>query len=267
MLAIAVLTSSCDRDGQETGQTHKEHEDHGAYGDNEESHVEPIHLSEETQRAVKLVMASAEVKPLERTLEVTGQVAQDSDRFIHVHSAQAGIVTDISVAVGARVKAGSVLATIEAKDPVGVFAVMAPTPGLVIGIHATKGTSVDTLTSLMTVADLSQVWATFDFYEQDAGAVDIGQRLDVRSVAYADRVFSGKIIFVSPQVDQHTRMIKVRAQVENPDYALKLGMFVTGLLYVPVAEESLVVPQSAIQRIHAFPVTQVGSVLAPFLHF
>jgi cobalt-zinc-cadmium efflux system membrane fusion protein len=101
----------------------------------------------------------------------------------------------------------------------------------------------------MTIADLSQVWATFDVYEQDVALVQVGQRIEAQSVAYPDRTFPGTVVFVSPQVDQHTRTIKVRAQVENADYALKLGMFVTGTLYIPMAEETLVVPHAAVQRI------------------
>ena len=129
------------------------------------------------------------------------------------------------------------------------FQVVAPAPGLVIGTHVTSGTTVDTLTSLMTIADLSQVWATFDLYEQDIGLVRVGQKIEAASVAYPGRVFPGEVIFISPQVDPHTRAIKVRAQIENPDYALKLGMFVAGTLYVPLAQEALVVPHDAIQRI------------------
>ena len=101
----------------------------------------------------------------------------------------------------------------------------------------------------MTIADLSRVGATFDLYEQDVASVLLGQRIDVQSVAYPDRAFHGTIIFISPQVDAHTRTIKVRAEVENPDYALKLGMFVTGTLYIPTEEDTVVIPHEAIQQL------------------
>jgi cobalt-zinc-cadmium efflux system membrane fusion protein len=55
-------------------------------------------------------------------------------------------------------------------------------------------------------------------------------------------------------VDQHTRTIKVRAQIDNPDYGLKLGMFVTGTLYIPTVEDALVIPHAAIQRLEGEPV-------------
>jgi len=236
---------------------HDEHESHGSKHGEEKGHGEGredeinsiIHMEEETQSALNIMTAIAEVKPFERTLDVTGQVAQDSDRFHHVYSDRKGKLNAFLVSAGQRVEKGKPIAKIDVNETEGTSEVLAPISGLVMGTHISRGASVDTLTSLMTIADLSQVWATFDFYEQDVGLVKAGQRIDVYSVAYPDRAFPGKVIFVSPQVDPHTRTIKVRAQVENTDYALKLGMFVRGLLYVPTFEEVLIIPSSAIQNI------------------
>ena len=214
-----------------------------------EVHQRQIRLAQATQEALGLTVASAELKPLEQTLQVTGQIAQDTDRLIHVNPPESGTLAKLLVKLGDRVEAGTQLALLESNKANSTIQMVAPGPGLVIGTHVTPGAPVDTLTSLMTIADLSQVWATFDLYEQDIGLVKVGQKIEAASVAYPGRAFLGVVIFISPQVDPHTRTIKVRAQIENPDYALKLGMFVTGILYVPLAKEALVVPHEAIQRI------------------
>jgi multidrug efflux pump subunit AcrA (membrane-fusion protein) len=224
--------------GEEHGEEHEGEERGGA-----------LHLAQATQQALELTVVPAEVKLLEHTLDVTGQIAQDTDRLTHVNAPEAGTLNELLVTIGQRVEAQTPVATLTSNSSETAIQVTAPRSGLVLGLHTTVGASVDPLTSLMTIADLSQVWATFDVYEQDVALVQVGQRLEVRSVAYPDRLFPGKIVFISPQVDQHTRTIKLRAQVENPDYALKLGMFVTGTLYIPTAEEALVVPHDAIQRI------------------
>ena len=208
-----------------------------------------VYLAQSAQQALGITIVPAEIKSLEQALQVTGQIAQDTDRLVHVNAPEAGTLQELLVTIGQQVEAQAPVAIL-ASNPSGTpVQVTAPRSGLVLGLHTSVGAAVDPLTSLMTIADLSQVWATFDVYEQDIALVQVNQRLEVQSIAYPDRAFPGKIVFVSPQVDQHTRTIKLRAQVENPDYALKLGMFVTGTLYIPTAEQALIVPHAAIQRI------------------
>jgi cobalt-zinc-cadmium efflux system membrane fusion protein len=204
-----------------------------------------------------MTVAPAEVKPLEQTLQVTGQIAQDTDRLVHVNPPEAGTVTALLVTLGQQVRVETPLALVTSSKTQAPLQILAPREGLVLGVHTSLNAFVDTLTSLMTIADLSQVWATFDLYEQDVALAQAGQRIEAQSVAYPDRMFPGQVVFVSPQVDQHTRTIKVRAQLENPDYALKLGMFVAGTLYIPVAEQALVVPHEALQRIEGEPLVFV----------
>src|SRR3990167_3978137 len=237
-LCLLALLAGCERHQAEQEETRKE-----------DAQMATIHMASATQQALSLQVVPAELKPLEQALQVTGQIAQDTDRLAHVNAPEAGTLKEWFVTIGQQVEAQTPVAVVLSNPSDTPLQVLAPRSGLVLGLHTTVGTSVDPLTSLMTIADLSQVWATFDVNEQDVALVQVGQRLEARSVAYQDQVFPGKIVFVSPQVDQHTRTIKLRAQVENPNYALKLGMFVTGTLYIPTAKDALVIPHAALQRI------------------
>ena len=237
-LCLLALLAGCERHRSEQGAPREE-----------DARAATIHMASATQQALGVQVAPAELKALEQTLQLTGQIAQDTDRLVHVNAPEAGILKELLVAIGQRVEPGTPLAIVTSNPGQTPMQVVAPRAGLILGIHLTAGASVDSLTSLMTIADLSQVWATFDVYEQDVALVQVGQRIEARSVAYPDRVFAGTTVFVSPQVDQHTRTIKVRAQIDNPDDALKLGMFVAGTLSIPTAEHALIVPHAAIQRI------------------
>ena len=214
-----------------------------------EEHGGTLHLVQAAQEVLGITIVPAEVKPLEQTLEVTGQIAQDTDRIVHVNAPEAGSLTKLLVTSGQRVEAQQPLAELTPSNTMDPVEVLAPQAGLILGVHVSSGAPADPLTCLLTIADLSRVWATFDVYEQDIGRLQVGQRIEAQSVAYPDRVFRGTIVFISPQVDQDTRTIKVRADIENPEYALKLGMFVTGTVYIPTADEALVVPQEAVQHI------------------
>jgi cobalt-zinc-cadmium efflux system membrane fusion protein len=62
-------------------------------------------------------------------------------------------------------------------------------------------------------------------------------------------VFEGEIVFISPAVDPNTRTVKIRVNVKNEEHLLKFGMFVSGKIQVPVSDETLVLPEEAIQEI------------------
>ena len=237
MLCLVAVLSGCGR--------HQPSQEAAAHP---EAGPASIHLASATQQALGIQIIPAELKPLEQTLQVTGQIAQDTDRLSHVNAPEAGTVNALLVTIGQRVEQGAPLAVVLSNPSQTPVDVSAPRAGLILGVHVSPGASVDMLTSLMTIADLSSVGATFDLYEQDVALAQVGQRIDVQSVAYPSRIFSGNVVFVSPQVDAHTRTMKVRAQIDNAEYALKLGMFVTGTLHIPTAEQALVVPHAALQR-------------------
>lgn len=86
------------------------------------------------------------------------------------------------------------------------------------------------------VMDLSTVWMQAAVFETDLGLVKEGLGVDIRSEAYPDRAFAGKVVFISPTVDTATRTAKVRVDVENPGLELKPGMYVTAKLKLPIGQ-------------------------------
>ena len=61
------------------------------------------------------------------------------------------------------------------------------------------------------------------------------------------RRFAGKVAFVYPSVDPHTRTAKVRVEIPNPDGRLKTDMYGEVEIATPAAAEPvLAVPDSAV---------------------
>jgi membrane fusion protein, copper/silver efflux system len=104
--------------------------------------------------------------------------------------------------------------------------IRSPISGTVTEKNVVAGQYVAEGTEMVAIADLSHVWMTASVYEQDAANVRVGQKVDVRSSALGDRVFSGTVAFVQPVVEQATRTVRVRVDVPNPDGSLRPGMFV-----------------------------------------
>ena len=100
---------------------------------------------------------------------------------------------------------------------------------------------------LFEIADLSTVWLLAEVFEQDAGLVHLGQAAKLQIVAYPDKTFSGKVVFLYPIVDPETRTAKVRVELANPGGLLKPAMFANVELASGHARgKVLAVPESAV---------------------
>ena len=111
----------------------------------------------------------------------------------------------------------------------------APMSGIVIHRSGQQGMYVDTGTRIYTIADLSTVWVKLDAYESDLVWLRYGQDVTLSAEAYPAELFSGKIAFIAPVLNEKTRTVKVRVNVPNPDGKLKPNMFVRAIVRPSVA--------------------------------
>ena len=109
-----------------------------------------------------------------------------------------------------------------------------------VGQYLTAGTQIVTLT------DLSTLYANFTVTEKDSAALKVGQTVRIVVDAYRDRNFEGKITAIEPQIATDTRNIRVQATIENPDHILKPGMFTTTTVVLPDKPAVVTVPETAV---------------------
>jgi RND family efflux transporter MFP subunit len=64
--------------------------------------------------------------------------------------------------------------------------------------------------------------------------------------AYPGETFSGKISFISDVLNEETRTITVRSEVENREFKLKPGMFADITILLNHRNETLVLPLDAV---------------------
>jgi Cu(I)/Ag(I) efflux system membrane fusion protein len=110
--------------------------------------------------------------------------------------------------------------------PSDLITIYAPIGGVVLEKHVTEGTYVETGTQIYTIADLSRVWVFLDAYESDLPWLRYGQRVEFTSTSFPGEIFEGKIAFIDPILNEQTRTVKVRVNVDNLDLRLKPGMFI-----------------------------------------
>jgi Cu(I)/Ag(I) efflux system membrane fusion protein len=125
-----------------------------------------------------------------------------------------------------------------ASDRITIYS---PLSGVVIKKNAVEGMYIDTGTDIYTIADLSQVWIMLDAYESDLAWIRYGQNVEFQAEAYPGDIFTGRIAFISPTLNDMTRTVKVRVDVPNQDGRLKPEMFVHGIVRAKVSAGGAVV--------------------------
>ena len=124
-----------------------------------------------------------------------------------------------------------------------------PLDGVVTSRNVNLGQVITSGQDLLTVTDLSSVWIEANLLENDFGAVRVGSQATIMTPAYAGREYRGVVSYIDPQVDPQTRTAKVRVAVDNPGFALRLGMYMDVLFTSPAGGTVPVVPKQAIQSI------------------
>jgi len=127
----------------------------------------------------------------------------------------------------------------------GLVTVVAPISGTVADREITQGESVNAEKPLMSLLNDSRVFATANIYEKDLNQVKQGQEVRVKVANWPDRTFNGKIALIGSSVEGETRVVPVKAELDNSNGELKPGLFAeleiltdktaTNILAIPIA--------------------------------
>ncbi len=112
-------------------------------------------------------------------------------------------------------------------------------PKIDVGQYIAVGALVATL------QDLSRMRVDFTVPEQDFNRLSIGQVVRI-SDALSDKSFEGKIVGIDPKIDPATRLISVRAEIDNSDRLLQPGQFARIAVELPAEEGIIALPQTAV---------------------
>jgi len=93
---------------------------------------------------------------------------------------------------------------------------------------------------------LDPVYVDFALPQQHLQNLSTGLEAHVRTDALPEREFVAKLTAINSAVDTVTRNVTLQATLENPDHALRPGMFIKIDIVLPEKHKSLVIPGSAI---------------------
>lgn len=143
--------------------------------------------------------------------------------------------------------------------------VRSPISGQVIARSATLGQTVAADAELFRIANLSKVSVAMSLLPADAGRVQPGAQVEVTGPG---RRQAARVTFVSPVLDETTRLVPVIATLDNGGNTWRVGETVNASIIVPAGgDRTVAVPSAAVQMIedkpHVFVLTATGFKAVP----
>lgn len=134
---------------------------------------------------------------------------------------------------------------------------VAPFDGVVIGRDVGLGEVVDPTKPLFQIADVRKMWINLQVQREDAPKVATGQEVFFHGDGIVEEL-QGKLTWISTEVNEATRTLQVRSEVENKiarpgdpsatgQRLLRANIFGTGRIRIRTSQDTLVVPSECVQ--------------------
>lgn len=191
-----------------------------------------VQLNDEVERA-DLASAQSALKLAEENLKRARELtARGVSATSNLDSAQ-------SSETQAQSNVEKLKAVLDQKQLKAPFSGTIGIPKIDLGQYIATGTAVATL------QDLTKMRVDFTVPEQEFANLRLGQAVKV-GLTERDLRYEGQIIGINPRIDPSSRLVSVRAEVDNPDKGLQPGQFVRVNVELPVENNVIALPQTAV---------------------
>jgi len=216
--------------------------------DNEEHEEELVELNENQIKELGIVLDNVSTKKIKLHKNLAGEIVPDPDKLAHIVPRFQGIVKQVYKEIGDRVSKDEVIAVIESNESLVTYEVTSSMDGVVLNLHMTPGELIGGDAHAVTIADLRYIWAELSIYQKDLKTIKVGQGAEI----YFDKIensVDGKIFYISPTVDKHTRTATARIRLNNNSGYWRPGMFVTAKVKIKDINIKQGITLDAIQNI------------------
>tara|TARA_B110000908_G_scaffold13954_1_gene16038 strand:+ start:2177 stop:3805 length:1629 start_codon:yes stop_codon:yes gene_type:complete len=125
------------------------------------------------------------------------------------------------------------------------FGVYAPASGVLTELGVREGGQLMAGSSLIQIADLSQVWLIAEVPERDVARLKLGVAVDVQLQSFPGEVLKGKVDHLHPTLVDASRTLRVRIELPNKGNRLHPGMY-ANVEFSGQAREALSVPTESV---------------------
>ncbi len=128
------------------------------------------------------------------------------------------------------------------------YTILAPTDGFIVERNVSENTIIrpDNSNNLFTISSLKTVWVMADLYENDISKIKLHDSVDIKTIAYPDKVLKGKVEQIGSFLDPQSRVVKVKVVLDNSDGLLKPEMYASVKITTYFPDFVLAVPTKAL---------------------
>jgi cobalt-zinc-cadmium efflux system membrane fusion protein len=210
-------------------------------------------IAEQAARAGGVKSERAGPVAITERIDIAGRVEITPEGKADVRARLPGQIVWLSGQLGQRVRKGQPLFRVESSHSLQTYSVPAPISGIIVEKNANVG-DVTGDRAIFVIADPTNLHAEFFVYPRDAERIQVGQKVEVRSLSGAVRL-EAKVEAILPTADIASQTLM--AHVHLPSSAadqFRPGMGVEGSFAVSELQVPLAVRTKAIQRFRDFEV-------------
>lgn len=240
-----------DEHGHKDEHGHDEHDDdHGhkdEHGHDEHGHDEheegKVHITAEQMLHSGIATQLAQAGDIKQTVTVYGRAILPEAASSQVRARFAGLITQVKVNVGDRVKAGQTIAEVESNSSLKRYAIKAPISGVVVERNANAGEmAADNV--LLSIIDDSKLWAEYQIFPAQMRSVAVGQELLI-SGTQQQAESNIKYLLSAPKGELYQL---ARAPLDNANGQWPLGSLVSGYVTLSKQAVGLMIDNLAVQE-------------------
>jgi RND family efflux transporter MFP subunit len=188
-----------------------------------------------TQEAInKGVLPRAELDTVQTRVKVTDAAVQSS--LENVRSLKASL-QDRQAAVDL------------AKKKLADASVRAPVNGAISERLAQRGEFIRENTQVMTIVQLNPLKLEASVQEKYASVIRPNLQVKFQVEPFPDEVFVGRVLNISPSINQQSRTFPVEILVDNPTRKLKPGFFAKGAILTALDQNVIAAPEEAVSTL------------------
>ncbi len=133
---------------------------------------------------------------------------------------------------------------------------------LVAERYVDEGQTVGANAQLLLIVELDPIVGVVSITERDYAHLKPGQLVSLKTDAYPDEQYMGRIDRIAPVFRKSTRQARIEMIIANPQQRLKPGMFIRATVVLAQVPEATIIPQQALtirdDRSGVFIVSQDG---------
>lgn len=127
----------------------------------------------------------------------------------------------------------------------GTFQLLSPQAGRILSDRFIVGERVEPGYELMEIADESVMWVEARIPPNQVNAISLGNQA---SIQFAEQRLGARVSQIHHSLDETTRTVAIRLEVDNKDDRLHPGMFVTAHIETRESDRALTLPEAAVLR-------------------